>query len=106
LVTFSSNLIAAAVTLTTGWVYADTVASLVIVAILIPRTIALLREASHLLLEGAPAGIDVEEMRSTLLALPGVEEVHDLHVWAINDRNPAVSAHLVIAADGCATTDC
>ncbi|WP_337994124.1 cation diffusion facilitator family transporter [Actinomycetospora chibensis] len=99
-------LIAAAVTLTTGWVYADTVASLVIVAILVPRTVALLREASHLLLEGAPAGIDVEEVRSTLLALPGVEEVHDLHVWAINDRNPAVSAHLVIGQDGCATADC
>ncbi|MDD7967768.1 cation diffusion facilitator family transporter [Actinomycetospora sp. DW7H6] len=99
-------LVAAAVTLTTGWVYADTVASLAIVAILVPRTVALLREASHLLLEGAPAGIDVEEVRSTLLALPGVEEVHDLHVWAINDRNPAVSAHLVIGQDGCATADC
>jgi cobalt-zinc-cadmium efflux system protein len=91
-------LLAAAVTLTTGWVYADTVASLVIVAILVPRTVALLREAGHLLLEGAPAGIDVEEVRAALLSVPCVEEVHDLHVWAINDRTPSVSAHLVVAA--------
>ena len=99
-------LIAAAVTLLTGWVYADTAASLVIVAILVPRTVALLREASHLLLEGAPAGIDVEEVREALVALPGVDEVHDLHVWAINDRTPAVSAHLVVDEAGCATADC
>lgn len=99
-------LAAAAVSLTTGWVYADTVASLIIVAILLPRTLALLREASHLLLEGAPAGIDVEDVRSALLDLDAVTEVHDLHVWAINDRLPAVSAHLVISREGCATADC
>lgn len=99
-------LAAAAVTLLTGWVYADTVASLVIVAILVPRTVALLREASHLLLEGAPAGIDVDEVRAALVELPGVEEVHDLHVWAINDRTPAVTAHLVVEEAGCATADC
>lgn len=99
-------LAAAAVTLLTGWIYADTVASLIIVAILVPRTVALLREASHLLLEGAPAGIDVEEVRGALVELPGVEEVHDLHVWAINDRTPAVTAHLVVEEAGCATADC
>ncbi|MFC5136746.1 cation diffusion facilitator family transporter [Actinomycetospora rhizophila] len=99
-------LAAAAVTLLTGWVYADTVASLVIVAILVPRTVALLREASHLLLEGAPAGIDVDEVRAALVELPGVEEVHDLHVWAINDRTPAVTVHLVVEEAGCATADC
>lgn len=99
-------LAAAAVTLTTGWAYADTAASLLIVAILVPRTVALLREASHLLLEGAPAGIDVEDVRAVLLSVDRVAEVHDLHVWAINDRNPAVSAHLVIGEEGCVTADC
>lgn len=99
-------LVAAAVTLTTGWVYADTVASLVIVVILVPRTVALLREASHLLLEGAPRGIDVGEVQAALRTVPGVGEVHDLHVWAINDRTPSVSAHLVIDREGCATADC
>ncbi len=99
-------LVAAAVTLSTGWLLADTVASLVIVAILVPRTVALLREAGHLLLEGAPAGIDVEEVRAGLLGVGGVVEVHDLHVWAINDRTPSVSAHLVIGMEGCVTADC
>ena len=99
-------LAAAAVTLTTGWAYADTVASLVIVAILLPRTVALLRETGHVLLEGAPAGIDVDDVHATLLDVGGVAEVHDLHVWAINDRSPAVSAHLVISDEGCTTADC
>ncbi|WP_433786878.1 cation diffusion facilitator family transporter [Actinomycetospora sp. CA-101289] len=99
-------LAAAAVTLTTGWAYADTIASLVIVAILLPRTVSLLRETGHVLLEGAPAGIDVDDVHATLLDVDGVAEVHDLHVWAINDRSPAASAHLVISDDGCATADC
>ena len=71
-----------------------------------PRTVALLREAAHLLLEGAPAGIDVDDVRAALLDVDGVADVHDLHVWAINDRNPAASAHLVISDEGCATADC
>ena len=99
-------LVAAAVTLIWGWAYADTAASLVIVAILLPRTLALLRETGHVLLEGAPAGIDVEDVRAALLEVDGVAEVHDLHVWVINDRSPAVSAHLVTSREGCATADC
>lgn len=99
-------LAAAVVTLATGWAYADTVASLVIVAILVPRTVALLRETGHVLLEGAPAGIDVDEVHAALLEVEGVAEVHDLHVWVINDRSPALSAHLVISDAGCATADC
>ena len=97
-------LAAAAITLTTGWSHADTAASLVIVAILVPRTVALLREAGHLLLEGTPRGIDLDEVHEALVTVPGVDEVHDLHVWAINDRNPAMSAHLVVEqepAAGC-----
>jgi cobalt-zinc-cadmium efflux system protein len=99
-------LAAAVVTLSTGWAYADTLASLVIVAILLPRTVALLRETGHVLLEGTPAGIDVDDVRQVLLGVEGVAEVHDLHVWAINDRSPAVSAHLVISEAGCTTADC
>lgn len=99
-------LAAAAVTLATGWAYADTLASLVIVGILLPRTVSLLRETGHVLLEGTPAGIDVDDVHAELLDVDGVTEVHDLHVWAINDRSPAVSAHLVISDAGCATADC
>ncbi|MEQ3552482.1 cation diffusion facilitator family transporter [Pseudonocardia nematodicida] len=89
-------LAAAVVLMTTGWAYADTIASLFIVAIIVPRAVQLLREASHVLLEGAPKGIDAAEVRATLLRVPGVTDVHDLHLWAINDRTPAMSAHLVV----------
>jgi cobalt-zinc-cadmium efflux system protein len=89
-------LVAAAVLLTTGWPYADTVASLFIVALVLPRAVALLREVGHVLLEGVPQGIDVAEVQDALRDVPGVVDVHDLHVWAINDRKPSVSAHVVL----------
>jgi cobalt-zinc-cadmium efflux system protein len=92
-------LAAAVVLMTTGWPWADTVASLFIVALILPRAVSLLREAAHVLLEGAPKGVDADEVRDALLALPGVTEVHDLHLWAINDRTPAMSAHLVVSEE-------
>lgn len=102
-------LAAAVVLLLTGWPYADTVASLFIVALILPRTVALLREVGHVLLEGAPAGIDTAEVHRALLAVPGVRAVHELHVWSINDRRPSVSAHLVVdhlAVDGATHVRC
>jgi cobalt-zinc-cadmium efflux system protein len=91
---------AAVVLLLTGWPYADTVASLAIVALILPRALGLLREVAHVLLEGVPAGIDVAEVQDALRAVPGVADIHDLHVWAINDRTPSVSAHLVVDVAG------
>ena len=90
---------AAVVLLTTGWAYADTIASLLIVALVLPRAIALLREAVHLLLEGTPRGIDVIDVEDALRGVDGVIDVHDLHVWAINDRTPALAVHLVVNAE-------
>ncbi len=96
-------LAAAVVLLTTGWPYADTVASLLIVALIVPRAVGLLREVGHVLLEGAPRGIDVAEVHEALCSVPGVADVHDLHVWAINDRKPSVSAHVVVDGEAHAT---
>ena len=96
-------LAAAVVLMTTGWPYADTVASLFIVALIVPRAIGLVREVWHVLLEGAPDSVDVNAVQEALLSVPGVMDVHDLHVWTINDRTPAASAHLVLA-DGINTT--
>ncbi len=89
-------LAAAVVLLTTGWPYADTIASLLIVALILPRAVSLLREVVHVLLEGAPRDVDPGEVQAALLELPDVHAVHDLHVWVINDRTPAMSAHLVV----------
>jgi cobalt-zinc-cadmium efflux system protein len=92
-------IISALVILTTGWQYADPVASLAIGAMIIPRTFRLLREALDVLLEAAPKDVDVSEVRSHILALPGVVELHDLHVWTITSGMPVISAHVVVKGD-------
>lgn len=88
---------AAVVVLTTGWQQADPVASLLIAALIAPRAVRLLCEAAHVLLEGAPRSLDVAEVHRVLLAVPGVLDVHDLHLWTITSGRHAVSAHLVVS---------
>src|SRR5918998_4628113 len=85
---------AALVMLTTGWRQTDPVASLVIAALIVPRALALLREAAHVLLEGVPRGVDAADVHRVLCAVPGVRGVHDLHLWTITAGRPAGSAHL------------
>ncbi|MGH3695033.1 MAG: cation diffusion facilitator family transporter [Pseudonocardiaceae bacterium] len=87
---------AALVVLATGWRQADPVASLVIAALILPRALALLREAAHVLLEGAPRGVDTAEVERVLRTVAGVRDVHDLHLWTITSGRHAVSAHLVV----------
>ncbi len=87
---------AALVMLTTGWRQADPVASLAIAALIVPRALALLREAAHVLLEGTPRGVDAAEVNRVLRTVPGVRDVHDLHLWTITSGRHAVSAHLVV----------
>jgi cobalt-zinc-cadmium efflux system protein len=82
--------------LVTGWRQADPVASLVIAALILPRAVALLREAAHVLLEGTPRGMDTAEVDRVLRTVPGVRDVHDLHLWTITSGRHAVSAHLVV----------
>jgi len=94
-------LVSAGVIVLTSWDRADPVASLVIAALILPRSAMLLRDAVHVLLEGAPPGLDIEQVRAALLAVPGVAKVHELHVWSITSGEPAVSAHLVVAGVSC-----
>jgi cobalt-zinc-cadmium efflux system protein len=92
-------LVSAAVILATGWQYADPIASLAIGLMIVPRTVRLLRETLNVLLESAPKGVDMGEVRSHILALPGVEDVHDLHAWTITSGMPVLSAHVVVSQD-------
>ncbi|MEU3300057.1 MULTISPECIES: cation diffusion facilitator family transporter [unclassified Streptomyces] len=92
-------LISAAVILTTGWQAADPIASLAIGVMIVPRTVKLLRETLNVLLEAAPKGVDMAEVREHIRALPGVEDVHDLHAWTITSGMPVLSAHVVVAQD-------
>ncbi|MGW1806004.1 cation diffusion facilitator family transporter [Streptomyces sp. NPDC002078] len=92
-------LVSAAVILTTGWQGADPVASLVIGVMIVPRTLKLLRETLDVLLEAAPKNVDMAEVRAHILALDGVEDVHDLHAWTITSGMPVLSAHVVVSSD-------
>jgi len=88
--------VAGAVLWWTGWRWLDPVASLMISAAIIWGTWALFREALHLALDGVPNDIALDEVRGFLVALPGVEAVHDLHVWAMSTTETALTAHLVM----------
>lgn len=91
--------ISALVILLTGWQRADVVASLAIAAMIVPRTVKLARDAIDVLLEAAPRDVDVAEVRAHILAVPGVEGLHDLHVWTITSGMPVLSAHVVVSRD-------
>ncbi|MEU2349418.1 cation diffusion facilitator family transporter [Modestobacter sp. NPDC049651] len=97
-------LVAGVVIATTGWTGADLVASLAIGVLVLPRAWSLLREAFDVLLEAAPRGVDLAEVRAHVLRVPDVLEVHDLHAWTITSGLPVLSAHVVVSdaalADG------
>jgi cobalt-zinc-cadmium efflux system protein len=80
----------------TGYTLADPIASLAIGILILPRTWRLLREAVDILLEASPEGIDLAEIRRHMATVPGVREVHELHVWTITSGLPVFSAHVVV----------
>ena len=90
-------LIAGLVILTTGWTFADTLASLAIGFLVVPRAWHLLREALDVLLEAAPRGVDLDDVRAHILAVDDVLGVHDLHAWTITSGLPVLSAHVVVS---------
>ena len=93
-------LVAAGVIAFTGWQRADAIASLVIAALIVPRTLKLLRETVSVLLETTPPGLDLDDVRRHLMAVPHVLEVHDLHASQITSGLPVLSAHVVVE-DSC-----
>ncbi|MFD5637375.1 cation diffusion facilitator family transporter [Streptomyces sp. NPDC058122] len=92
-------IVAAVVIMTTGWQAADPIASIAIALMIVPRTWKLLQETLDVLLEAAPKGVDVAEVRAHILALDGVEDIHDLHAWTITSGMPVLSAHVVVSSD-------
>jgi cobalt-zinc-cadmium efflux system protein len=92
-------LAAAVVIAVTGFQAADPIASALIGVLILPRTWRLLREAVDVLLEAAPKGVDLDEVRRHLLETPGVTDVHDLHVWTITSGLPVLSVHVVLERD-------
>jgi cobalt-zinc-cadmium efflux system protein len=89
---------AAVVILLTGWTYADPLVSALIAVLVLGSSWSVVRDAGRVLLEAAPRGIDADEVGRRMVALEGVREVHDLHVWTITSGFPALSAHVLVGA--------
>jgi len=87
--------LAGALYLWKGWRWIDPAASLIIAVVIVVGTWSLFRQSLHLLFDGVPEHLDVAAIRQRLLALPGVQAMHDLHVWALGTSEPALSVHLV-----------
>ncbi|WP_406724195.1 cation diffusion facilitator family transporter [Streptomyces sp. GD-15H] len=92
-------IVSALVVMATGWMAADPIASLVIALMIVPRSFKLLRETLDVLLEAAPKGVDMAQVRAHILATDGVEDVHDLHAWTITSGMPVLSAHVVVSTE-------
>ena len=89
---------AGALYLRTHWTWLDPATSLVIAALIVLGTWSLFRQSLHLMLDGVPDAIELTQVDTYLHSLPGVEDVHDLHVWATSTSGTALTAHLVIPA--------
>ncbi|MGX6601859.1 cation diffusion facilitator family transporter [Micromonosporaceae bacterium Da 78-11] len=87
-------IIAAAIIGWTGWAYADPIVAVVVALMILPRTFALGRSAIRILVQAAPEHLDITEVRARLAAVPGVCDVHDLHVWTLTSGMDVASAHL------------
>jgi cobalt-zinc-cadmium efflux system protein len=90
------TVVAALLVRLTGWVAADPIASLVSTVLIIGSAWRLVREAVDVLLEAAPPHIALEAVRSRLESIPGVESVHDLHVWTVTSGVVAMSVHAIV----------
>lgn len=95
-VAFVATLIAGVVIVTTGYRRADGIASLLVVALMLFAAWGLLRDSGRVLLEAAPASIDLAEVLAHLRDSPRVHGVHDLHVWTVTSASQALSAHIVV----------
>lgn len=89
-------LVAGATIAATGWAWLDPATSLGVVLVILIGTWGLLRDSFNLAMDAVPPGIDPEGVRAFLLTRPGVEDVHDLHIWGLSTTQSALTAHLVI----------
>ena len=92
--------VGAAVIFYTGLTWVDPALGLLIAAVIVVGTWSLLRDSVELAMDVAPRGIDVDQVRDWLGARPGVQEVHDLHIWALSTTETALTAHLIRPANG------
>ncbi len=93
---FIGTAVAGVVILTTGFVQADAIATLLVAVLMIKAGVGLVRESGRVVLEAAPRGTDPASVRMAIMAMPGVLDVHELHVWEVTSGFPALSAHVLV----------
>jgi len=81
----------------TGWTWVDAVVAVAIGLWVLPRTWVLLRDTTHVLLQGVPAHLTLNELRAGVAAMPGVKDVHDLHVWSLSNDDVSCTMHVTVA---------
>ena len=89
-------IVAAVIIQVTGFVLADPIMSAAIGLFILPRTWGLMRQAVHILMEGVPPHLDLDEIEAAMGAAPGVRAVHDLHVWTLTSGRHAMSGHVAV----------
>jgi len=92
--------VSGAVILTTGWRPIDPLSGIAIAGLILASSVRLVREPIDVLMEAAPQGVDVEAVARAVCAVPGVREVHELHVWSVTAGFEALAAHVVVAQGG------
>ena len=80
----------------TGWTPIDPILSLFICALILYSALRLLREALHVIMEGVPLDLDLREVGLAMAAVPGVDSIHDLHIWTLSSGKVMLSAHVII----------
>jgi cobalt-zinc-cadmium efflux system protein len=95
---FIATAIAGLIIVLTGWTRADAIASLLVAALMVYSGVGLVRAAGRVFLEAAPHGSDPARIGRSMAGVPGVTEVHDLHVWDLGSGEPALSAHIVVGS--------
>jgi len=88
----------------TGWLWLDPAVSILLALTILAGTWSLMRKSLNLMLDAVPENIDPVQVKAFLGALPGVVEVHDLHIWAMSTTETALTAHLVMPANSCEPT--
>ncbi len=81
----------------TGWLWLDAVVAIAIGLWVLPRTWALLRDTTHVLLQGVPRGVDLGEVRAAIAAVRGVTGTHDLHLWSVAGDDRSLTVHVALA---------
>jgi cobalt-zinc-cadmium efflux system protein len=96
---FIGTAIAGLIIVLTGFERADPLASIMVAGLMLHSAYGLLRASGRVFLEAAPEGLDPAEVGRAMVAVPGVVEVHDLHVWEVTSGFPALSAHIVVGRE-------